>query len=235
LNEDFSLIATFIRKNCNPKLKQAIINCRDIAISSNQNFEILLKAIKYALSLFSDSCLNMNVIHHNVIGQRKRYQDISKAIKEERIRRCDNKYLRNLDVSILDSRDSKLVRRIVEKRMSQEYHKQHKEEFHITGNKSRHQMKRAVSFQLYNIGQIETVSHRDRSTHWKWKYDNELKQWVLKQKISYNTEEEALLAAEQYSISHPNENNPLGIYQCTHCKKYHIGHSRSISEAVMMA
>ncbi len=61
--EDFSVNATLVRNNSNPKRKQTIINCRNIAISLNQNFEKLLKTIKYTLTFlsFSNSCLNINV------------------------------------------------------------------------------------------------------------------------------------------------------------------------------
>ena len=100
------------------------------------------------------------------------------------------------NITILEPRESRMIRRIVEKRMCQEYHKQHKEGFHSNGNKSRHQMKRAVSYQLYNIGQMEGEDiHRDSSTHWKWKYDRNLKEWVLKKKVAYKTIEEAEIAA----------------------------------------
>jgi hypothetical protein len=96
--------------------------------------------------------------------------------------------------------------------MSQEYHKQHKEEFHVTGNKSRHQMKRAVSYQLYNIGQMEgNHMQRESGTHWKWKYDRNIKEWVLKKKKAYRTEEEAKAVATEYMKNHPDE--ILNVYQ----------------------
>lgn len=228
LNEDFNIISSFIRKTNDKSLKYAVSRCRDLAIKETGKYDVLEKALDSALKIIEGRIESNNDEQQNIIGigQRERYHDISKAIGKEKIRCCKSKYLRNLDITILEPRESRMIRRIVEKRMCQEYHKQHKEAFHSNGNRSRHQMKRAVSYQLYNIGQMEGEGiHRDSSTHWKWKYDKNIREWVLKKKVAYKTEEEAQAAAMEYMSKNPQEGK-VSVYKCAYCNKYHIGHTR---------
>ena len=66
--------------------------------------------------------------------------------------------------------------------------------------------------------------HRDGSTHWKWKYDSNIKEWVLKKKVAYRTEEEAMVAAVDYMARNPQEGE-MSVYRCYYCNMYHIGHT----------
>ena len=74
-------------------------------------------------------------------GQQERYEHVTKAIFNERLKCKDDTWLRNIDITTEESWLVKKVRRIIEKRMCQTYHKQHKEVFHDHGNQSRHNMK----------------------------------------------------------------------------------------------
>lgn len=226
LNEDFTTLSSFIRKEKNKSLKSAVSRCRDLALKTERDYDSLGRALTSAINIISDRTETDAPVQCelNSIGQRERYHDITKSISKERIKCCDSKYLRNLDISILEPKESRMIRRIVEKRMCQEYHRQHKEAFHTNGNKSRHQMRRAVSYQLYNIGQMEgDHMQRESGTHWKWKYDRNIKEWVLKKKKAYRTEEEAEAAANEFMKKHPEE--ILNVYQCAYCNMYHIGHA----------
>lgn len=226
LNEDYSKIEKFLRGSKNHSLNAKVARCRDLSIKPQVNDKRLSLAITKALN-----CLTHDIqekydveMERPTAGQRERYHAISKSLGKERVRQCKGQRLRNLDVTILNKKDSKLVRRIVEKRMCQEYHRQHKSNFHTTGNRTRQNLRRAVSYQLYNLGQLEgDHMTRDFGTHWKWKYDRIIQTWVLKKKVGYNTYEDALNASMRSEKLHKET---FQVYQCDHCKKYHIGHAR---------
>ena len=227
LNEDFNRLSCFIRTTKDKSLRAVVSHCRDLAIVDERNYASLEKALERALGMIEEregvDCSATERVHG--LGQRERYNNITMSMGKERIKRCDSRYLRNLDVTILEPKESRIIRRIVEKRMCQEYHRQHKENFRSGGNRSRHQMRRAVSFQLYNIGQMEGGDiHRGGSTHWKWQYDSCIKEWVLKKKVAYRTEEEARVAAFDFMARNPEEGE-ISVYRCSFCKMFHIGHS----------
>ena len=139
----------------------------------------------------------------------------------------DGMYLRNFDVETESSRDSKKVRRIVEKRMCQAYHRAHKK-CHSEGfsNRDRYWKQRATAFQLYNIGQVENVTNVSRgvSTHWKVMFDPQTGQKVYKKKMAYSTEQEALDAVKKWKLKHPSDLKEMHAYKCDFCNKWHIGH-----------
>ena len=91
-------------------------------------------------------------------GQQERYEHVTKAIFNENLKCKDDTWLRNIDITTEEPWLVKKVRRIIEKRMCQTYHKQHKEVFHEHGNQSRHNMKRAVSYELYGTLHIGSAS-----------------------------------------------------------------------------
>ena len=158
-------------------------------------------------------------------GQRERYLDVTKVIFNERLK-CKDTLIRNIDITTEDAKTSRKVRRIIEKRMCQTYHRHHKRDFHECGNKSRHNMKRAVSYELFILGQIEDVENvsRGNSTHWKRKYDPVTKKIVFKKKYGYNTFEEAKQSAIELSKKSRRYDKAINVYKCPHCNKYHIGH-----------
>ena len=93
-------------------------------------------------------------------------------------------------------------------------------------------MKRATSFQLHNLGQVENVYGvtRTTSTHWKRSYDPIIGKVVFKKKMAYSTLEEAQAAAIEYKRRNPHDITKVTAYKCAYCGKYHIGHSTAISE-----
>ena len=167
-------------------------------------------------------------------GQRQRYQAVTKRIYVEKLKFKSDKPLKEADVELMDGKDARKIRRIVEKRMCQEYHRQHKEQtgFRTTG-RTRHEMNRAVSYELYNLGQLDGYTNkRESGTHWKKVVDPISGEYVMKKKVCYDTLEEALLNVELYKLAHPEDNRPMQAYYCEHCHHYHIGHGKVEKETV---
>lgn len=160
------------------------------------------------------------------VGQQERYEHVTKAIFNEKLKCKSNTWLRNIDITTEESWLVKKVRRIIEKRMCQTYHKQHRDVFHNHGNQSRHNMRRAVSYELYIMGQVENVEKQSRgnSTHWKRKYDPNTGKVVFKKKVGYHTIEEAKLFAIKLVNDKPWCHKAVSVYKCAQCKMYHIGH-----------
>ena len=158
-------------------------------------------------------------------GQQERYEHVTKHIFKEKLKCAKDTFLRNIDVNTASSKIKKIVRRIIEKRMCQAYHKTNKDRFHINGNRSRHNMKRAVSYELYILGQVENIAGKSRglSTHWKKKYDPHTKQFVFKKKHCYRTIKEATVAARKLANDEKHYRK-ISVYKCGICNNYHIGH-----------
>lgn len=159
-------------------------------------------------------------------GQQERYCYVTKSIFNERLRCKDDAWLRNIDITTEEPKTARIVRRIVEKRMCQTYHKQHKDVFRDHGNRSRHNMKRAVSYELYIMGQVENVSKlsRGNATHWKRQFDPNTGKVVFRKKFGYETIEEAKTSAIKLVQDKPWCHKAVNVYKCAHCNKYHIGH-----------
>ena len=159
-------------------------------------------------------------------GQQERYCHVTKSIFNERLKCKDDAWLRNIDITTEEPKVARKVRRIIEKRMCQTYYKQHKEIIHEGGNKHRHSMKRAVSYELYIIGQVENVNKlsRGNSTHWKRQYDPNTGKVVFRKKFGYSTIEEAKASAVKLVQDKPWCRRAVNVYKCAHCNMYHIGH-----------
>lgn len=167
-------------------------------------------------------------------GQSRRFKGETHRIFEEKLRFMDGMMLRNFDIETENASDSRKVRRIVEKRMCQAYHRVNKnsrQEKEGT-NSDRYWMKRATSFQLYNIGQVEHVKYvsRGQSTHWKRVYDPETGGIVMKKKMAYPTKEAAMEAVRNWHQDHPEDHRKINAYRCAVCGKWHIGHPSSFVE-----
>ena len=83
---------------------------------------------------------------NKTFGQSERYDSITRELFREKLHCNGDTWLRNFDVSTETGDISRKVRRIVEKRMCQHYHQQHKHWFREENNRARHNMKRAVSY-----------------------------------------------------------------------------------------
>ena len=162
---------------------------------------------------------------NKTFGQAERYDSITRELFREKLHCNGDTWLRNFDVSTESGDISRKVRRIVEKRMCQHYHRQNKRSFREDSNRARHNMKRAVSYELYILGQIEDTDFtRSVGTHWKRHYDPITGGKVYRQKQAYNTLEEAQQAVCKWRVAHPEDKEPIACYQCEHCGKYHLGH-----------
>ncbi len=207
---------------------------RDSAICSNPNMRDLLAMIEKVLDMANTSkksiCLFTKKVNGRVKlnGQGERFKGETKRLFDERLRFKDNMLLRNFDIETENPKDSRKVRRIVEKRMCQAYHRRNKRmEYDDSQRRNEHYwMSRATSFQLYNIGQMENVGSVSRgySTHWKKEYDEQTGQVVFKKKMAYSSEEEANQAVMEWKRNHPEDKREVTAYKCAICKKWHIGH-----------
>ncbi len=234
IKEDYSILCAFIAEGKTNKARSAVRECRDYYISGSCNTATLLSKVKNANRIMNkpnDSRINWEMMKINSVGQSKRYQSTTKKLYTEKLRFKDGKCLKDIDISIEDGATSRKVRRIVEKRMCQAYHRQHKNSSRIDGH-DRHYMKRATSFQLHNLGQIECEEGvcRSQFTHWKKTYDPISGEVVFKKKMEYSTYEEAVEAARQYMARHSEETVPVTAYKCAFCGKWHIGHSKPEEE-----
>lgn len=229
INEDYSILGAFIAGGGSKAARSAVRECRDYSISGSCDATVLLSMVRNANRILNkpyDDRINRELKKLNSIGQAKRYVSTTKKLYGEKLRFKGGQYLKDIDISMEDGATSRKVRRIVEKRMCQAYHRQHKQ---LTRNdgQDRHYMKRATSFQLHNLGQIECESGvcRSQSTHWKKTYDPITGEVVFKKKMAYSSYEEAAEAARQYMMRHPEETVPMTAYRCAFCGKWHIGHS----------
>lgn len=170
-------------------------------------------------------------------GQQERYCHVTKSIFNERLKFKSDAWLRSIDITTEEPKTARKVRRIIEKRMCQTYHRQHKSVFHECGNRSRHNMKRAVSYELHIIGQIENVWQLSRgdSTHWKRQYDPNTGKVVFKKKIGYATIEDAKFSAMKLVRDKPWCQKAVNIYKCVHCNMYHIGHESNHSSSPILS
>ncbi len=207
---------------------------RDSAICPNPNMRDLLNMIEKVLDMANTSkksiCLFTKKVNGRVKlnGQGERFKGETKRLFDERLRFKNNMLLRNFDIETENPKDSRKVRRIVEKRMCQAYHRRNKRmEYDDSQRRNEHYwMSRATSFQLYNIGQMENVGSVSRgySTHWKKEYDEQTGQVVFKKKMAYSSEEEANQAVMEWKRNHPEDKREVTAYKCAICKKWHIGH-----------
>ena len=229
INDDYSILGSFITRCKSRETRDAVSECRDYAISGTYDAAVLITKVQNAnriLAKPNDGRINKEIKRLNSVGQAKRFESTTKKLYAEKLRFKKGQSLKDIDISIEDGATSRKVRRIVEKRMCQAYHRQHKQSWRNDGQ-DRHYMKRATSFQLHNLGQIEREEGvcRSQFTHWKKSFDPITGEVVFKKKMSYSSYEEATEAARQYMLRHPEDTVPMTAYKCAFCGKWHIGHS----------
>lgn len=246
LSANLSVLGVYLRtKDEDVKVMRLVKQIRDKALCPM--FDLL--SMKELLNRFFDS-LNLSHAeeksppthnsHYTVKeGQGFRFKGQTQRLFEERLHFKGEMLLRNFDVETESARDSRIVRRIVEKRMCQAYHRMNKGMCDGTlSNKDRYWKRRAISFQLYNIGQVDDIHStlRGESTHWKKMYDPQTGKVVFKKKMSYSNEGAALEAIKLWKIEHAEDNKEMAAYQCSHCHKWHIGHyANNIQNTVVIA
>ena len=246
LSANLSVLGVYLRtKDEDVKVMRLVKQIRDKALCPM--FDLL--SMKELLNRFFDS-LNLSHAeeksppthnsHYTVKeGQGFRFKGQTQRLFEERLHFKGEMLLRNFDVETESARDSRIVRRIVEKRMCQAYHRMNKGMCDgALSNKDRYWKRRAISFQLYNIGQVDDIHStlRGESTHWKKMYDPQTGKVVFKKKMSYSNEGAALEAIKLWKIEHAEDNKEMAAYQCSHCHKWHIGHyANNIQNTVVIA
>lgn len=229
MESDYNALGKFIKQETSKSLVRIAKNCRDYSLNPNFQPVTLVSIVSTFISNLEEAMptMEMDPINRNLygesIGQSVRYRDTTRKLYSERLRFAGDVSLRSMDVNIADGQTSRKVRRIVEKRMCQAYYRQSKILARRDNNHSRQDMRRAVSYQLQNLGQSE-IHDRGMGTHWKQGRDVVTGAMVMKQKHSYNSLEEASEKARLYMDRHPEENVPMVAYRCAHCGKYHIGH-----------
>lgn len=159
------------------------------------------------------------------LGQQERNAAVTQRLYMEKLRFLDGTYLRNVDVSLVDGHTARMVRRIVEKRACQHYFRQNRKSFRSSGNRSRHLMDRATSYELYMLGVVEGNLKREPASHWKRKFDPLLDRVVLRKKVGYDTLEDAHRIAVRWNFIHVFDFDPVTPYYCPACKKFHVGHT----------
>jgi len=246
-NRSLSILGDYLRSDQDSmRIRSIVRQVRDYAIYQTINVNNLLLLIKKALVAdepdLEEKKKSSKWCEHNRIqknGQDVRFRNETERIFYEKLRFKEGMLLRNFDIETEPACDSRKVRRIVEKRMSQAYYRMMRSRTKLQNpsNRDRYWEKRATAFQLYNIGQIENIKgeYRTKSTHWKPMYDIYTKDFVFKKKMAYSTEEEALVAIVQWKNDHPFEYKEIRAYKCLTCNKWHIGHYNPITRNICTA
>lgn len=231
MSANLSVLGIYLRtKDKDIKVMRLVKLIRDKALCPT--FDI--SSMKELLNRFFNS-LNLSYteednsrIHYIVKeGQGFRFKGQTQRLFEERLHFKGEMLLRNFDVETESAHDSRIVRRIVEKRMCQAYHRMNKGTCDATlSNKDRYWKRRAISYQLYNIGQVDDIhsTSRGKSTHWKKMYDPQTGKMVFKKKMSYPNKDAALEAIKLWKMEHIEDTKEMAAYKCSHCHKWHIGH-----------
>ena len=243
IEEQVSFLGRYLRSNNDPTdIVRLVHFIRDSVVSPNLSIISLLAMINKVLDMAEVSkksiCLFSKKSNGRVKlqGQEERFKGETKRLFGERLRFKGNMFLRNFDIETETPKDSRKVRRIVEKRMCQAYHRRNKRMLYDDSLRrfEHYWMNRAISFQLYNIGQMENVSSvcRGYSTHWKREFDEYTGQIVFKKKMAYSSEEEANKAVNEWQRTHPQDKREMSAYKCAICKKWHIGHKSEMEACV---
>lgn len=236
LFKDYDALGRYIKYEKNKRLAAMAKDCRDYTLLDTFSIEILIEKIKCLITTIEkfhkeEEKESVDQINTKFVSRRQssRHLDSTPKIYFEQLHFSKEETLRSFDITISSPSASRKVRRIVEKRVCQAYHRQHHSHERSVSNCRRYCMKRAVSYQLHDLGQIDEVTHRRTGTHWKRSIDSITGQVVLKPKQNYSTMEKAVMAAQKYNKRFPNEKLPMEAYKCVHCNKYHIGHNYAIA------
>lgn len=241
LSRCLSILSDYIMsRDDNKIIRDKVRLIRDAAICPSTNMERLKDRIDSVMEMVMPQpkvnvCMitKMKNGRRLLEGQSVRFWAETHKIFGERLRFRGGMLLRNFDIETENAKDSRKVRRIVEKRMCQAYHRQNKKsDREENSNSDRYWMQRATSYQLHNIGQVEHVKNVSRglSTHYKKEYDPLTGEIVFKKKMTYQTKEEALEAIDHWYVTHPEDVGKMQAYQCSKCHKWHIGHKSNIIE-----
>lgn len=237
-SQNLSILGDYLRsKKDSNSIRSLVRQIRDKALSQAVDVELMMSLIKKAFAYDEPEAEQQEELQASGQREQKNGQDVrfryeTERIFSEKLRFKGGMQLRNFDVETESPYDSRKVRRIVEKRMSQAYYRMRRKARSLNpSNKDRYWEHRAIAFQLYNIGQVENVKDNSReiSSHWKEMFDLYTKDVVLKKKMAYSTEKEATDAINQWKINHPMDMVEMVAYKCSSCDKWHIGHNYSLA------
>lgn len=214
-------------------LRLSIILCREYALGGESRLQALASQLKLTLKLLCNTLDNGTIKKlkklHADRGMSELFGPLSRRLREEKIRKV-GKQLKYVDRDSNDTKTTKLVERIVEKRAAQEVYKIWKYNNPDT-NWYRQRIRRAKSFNLYNMDFSEyRPEDRFSGTHWSIAYDCKGRR-SLRKKRCFDTINEAEKASKSYNEAHPEQEYPMTAYQCAHCGKFHIGHDRYYQHA----
>lgn len=231
VQEDFLLISRVIRNSgFSRRVRNEVLKCRDLALKPDLDPTKLQKQLRRTLSAIrlneEDKAVRKIRRHHEDQGMTERYRPLAKQLEREKIHRLGTQ-LAFVDPNSGNSYESKLIRRIVEKRAAQTVHRLANKSGHHS-NRFRQSVRRATSFSLYHSNFTDyDPSKRAPGTHWKVIYYKSKKQKVLKAKNSYNSFSAAAEAVERHRRNNPADTVPIEPYRCCYCNKWHIGHVRT--------
>lgn len=213
--KDIDILSEFIRNNEDDTMVGIVYDIMSAATRFPIDNSGLQKAIRRYMR--ETDCINT---------ARSSYRKISRSMRYERVDFMDGMLLRNIDPSLEDGAKARKLRRIVEKRTCQAWHRRYHGKGE--GNKVRSEFRRATSYQVNSLGQIELdrYTRRTASSHWSRGYDPISRTHLLKPKVGYATLEEAQRVAIANNIRHEGENvGEAAAYKCAECGRYHIGHN----------
>jgi hypothetical protein len=229
LDNDYLEIERFSKAHHKRSLQNILKSCRNNSLTKGFTSPKVHVLILRGISMFDKEIDRIKKDYSfglsTDFGQSEIYSHVTRKLYKEHLKIRGGQKLKSFDVTLEHGKDARTVRKIVEKRMSQACHRilHHKKD----GNKLRHDVRRAVSYQMFNLGQIEDDAnfHREEGSHWKSVYDDVSNTVVFKKKVEYDTYEQALEGIMQWHVRHPEDKREISAYLCTSCHKYHIGHS----------
>ena len=147
LSANLSVLGVYLRtKDKDIKVMRLVKQIRDKALCPM--FDV--SSMKELLNRFFDSLNSSHIKEddsksHYIVkeGQGFRFKGQTQRLFEERLHFKGEMLLRNFDVETESAHDSRIVRRIVEKRMCQAYHRMNKG---TCENKDRYWKRRAISY-----------------------------------------------------------------------------------------
>lgn len=231
LNDDLLEIDLILKDaDTRSETKQMIATCRDSVLAEGTPTKQIRRSLRNVLvrlcnEVEDETIRRVKAVHADQ-GMTERYKPLSKRLEREKIHRIGKEAM--YTDTHTDSRSTtKLVRRFIEKRAAQAVHRNAGRHARDT-NRYRQSVRRATSFMLYSVTFTDyDTEKRVNGTHWRVVYyarSNKPKR--LKAKHSYNTYEDAAEACTRYMIHHVDDHRQMSPYKCSHCGKWHIGHTK---------
>ena len=232
LNDDIRTLSKLIKSAWPREVVKAVRQCRDHVVMGK--VVELIDAARKAEKILNDFIrMSQNEVSPlksmSDNGMTERYMPLNRKLKKEKIRKAGNMELIYIDINGHNRKESKLARRVIEKRAAQTVHVLNKR--FKKDNGFRQSVRRATSFCMYESDFIGyDRNERTSGTHWKEVFVTGKGVWKLKAKVSYASQEAANRAIDRYHNRYPWDIRPMSAYLCAHCGCWHIGHDRYAAE-----